>query len=92
MSFEGYVRVLDTNGFVLDLAEATLGELQREGHSWGGRLIVAVGSGLDGKRLPVQIDVPGRFSAPALIGPTDETVGKDRVVLEVLGHGPNPLT
>jgi hypothetical protein len=91
MSFNGYVRVLDANGFVLDLAEAELAEVDHEGHLWGGTLKVSAGSGLSGKRLPVTIDLPGRFSAPALIGPTERFEGKDRVVLEVLGNGPVPF-
>ena len=91
MSFEGYVRVLDANGHVLDLVEAALGDIDHEGHRWGGRMLVARGSGLAGKQLPVQLDVPGSFSALALIGPTGEEAGSDRIVLEVLGSGPNPF-
>ena len=91
MGFSGYVRVLDANGFVLDLVQADLAELDHEGHTWGGTLKVAPGSGLTGKRLPVTIDLPGSFNAPALIGPTDVVESKDSVVLEVLGHGPVPF-
>ncbi len=91
MGYEGYVRVLAANGEVLDLARASLGEIDHHGHAWGGQLIVAPGSALEGKFMPVTIDVPGRFSCPAIIKPSANGATKDGVILEVLGEGPNPL-
>ncbi len=91
MGYEGYVRVLAAGGEVLDLARASLGEIDHQGHTWGGRLFVAPGSALDGKFMPVTIDVPGKFAGPAIIKPSANGAGPDGVILEVLGEGPNPL-
>ena len=91
MGHEGYVRVLDGNGAVLDLVRASLAEIDHPGHAWGGRLWVAGGSALDGKVLLVTLDSPGKFTAPALIKPTGEETGDRQVVMDVLGHGPTPF-
>lgn len=93
MNFEGFVRVIDQGGgAVLDLVEATLGPIDHPGHTWGGRMLVYRGSGLAGKRIPVRLDVPGHFDAEALLQPTSETDGGERVVVNVLGAGPSPFT
>lgn len=91
MAFDGYVKVRTSDGSqVLDVVEAHLDTAEREGHHWGGVVRVSSGGGLVGKHLPVLIDAPGSFTAPALLGPA---VGRDDsfVTVEVLGTGPAPF-
>ncbi len=89
MSYNGYVRVIDSNRNILDVAEAALGTIDHPGHRWGGTLTVWTGGALDGKTMPVDLEVPGSFRASALLvpGPVD---GRQRR-MAVLGSGPSPF-
>jgi hypothetical protein len=89
MSYAGYVRVIDANENVLDVAEAALGELDHDGHSWGGVLKVSAGGGLDGKTMPVELEAPDVFRAAALLLPG--TSSGTMVDMQVLGEGPSPF-
>ena len=89
MSYQGYVRVIDANGNILDVAEASLGPIEHPGHRWGGTLTVWAGGALDGKAMPVDIEVPGSFRASALLVPGP--VLDRRRQMAVLGAGPSPF-
>lgn len=89
MGYTGYVRVIDANENILDVVEASLGEIEHDGHSWGGTLSVAAGGSLEGKTMPVDLAVPGLFRASILLlpGPTADGISK----MAVLGNGANPF-
>ena len=89
LSYAGYVRVIGENGNILDVAEASLGPIERPGHRWGGTLAVWSGGALDGKTIPVELEVPGSFRAPALLVPG--RVVDRRRHMSVLGDGPSPF-
>lgn len=89
MAYTGYVRVIDANQNVLDIAEADLGPIDHEGHSWGGTLTVSVGGALEGKTMPVDIEVPDSFRAGALLLPGPITGSTS--AMTVLGAGPIPF-
>ena len=89
MSYQGYVRVIDANGNILDVAEASLGAIEHPGHHWGGTLTVWTGGALDGMIMPVDLEVPGQFRASALIVPGP--VAQRRRQMAVLGAGPSPF-
>jgi hypothetical protein len=91
MGFDGYVKIRDSDGSqVLDIVVAHLTDVAVPGHRWTGTIEVSAGGGLDGKRLPVLIEAPGRFSAGAILGPTLSQDG-DQLSLSVLGTGPVPF-
>ncbi len=89
MSYTGYVRVIDANENILDVAEAALDVIDHQGHSWGGTLRVSAGGGLRGKTMPVDLEVPDLFRASVLLlpGPTADGIS----VMTVLGSGDIPL-
>ena len=89
MSYQGYLRVMDANNNILDIAEASLGNIDYPGHKWGGTLAVWTGGALDGKTMPVDLEVPGSFRAPALLIP-GPVQGRRRQI-SVLGTGDSPF-
>lgn len=89
MSYQGYVRVIGTNGNILDVAEASLGPIDHPGHRWGGTLTIWAGGALDGKTMPVELEVPGTFRASALLVP-GEVLDRRRSI-SVLGADPSPF-
>ena len=90
MSYQGYVRVIGEGGNILDVAEASLGEIDLPGHRWGGTLTVWSGGALDGKTMMVELEVPDSFRATALLVP-GPVAGRQRQV-SVLGSGKPPFT
>ncbi len=89
MSYQGYLRVIDANGNILDVAEASLGHIEHPGHRWGGTLVVWTGGALDGKAMPVELEVPGEFRASALLVPGP--IQGRRRQMTVLGAGASPF-
>ena len=89
MSYDGYVRVIDAEENILDVAEASLGPIDHPGHRWGGTLTVWSGGALDGKTMPVDLEVPGSFRVSALLVPGP--VLDRRRQMAVLGSGPSPF-
>lgn len=89
MGYQGYVRVRDANENILDVAEASLGDIDHPGHRWGGTLVVWTGGALDGKTMPVDLEVPGSFRAAALLVPGP--VQGRRRQMAVLGAGTSPF-
>ena len=89
MSYQGYVRVIGANENILDVAEASLGDIDHPGHRWGGTLVVWAGGALDGKTMPVDLEVPGSFRAAALLVPGP--VQGRRRQMAVLGAGDSPF-
>ncbi len=91
MAFDGYVKIRNSDGSqVLDIVEAHLTNEGVEGHTWTGVVKISKGGGLHGKHLPVVIEAPGVFSAPALLGPELDDSG-GFVSVSVLGAGPAPF-
>lgn len=91
MGFDGYVKIRNSDGSqVLDIVPAHLTDEAVPGHRWTGTIDVSVGGGLHGKHLPVVIEAPGQFSAPAFLGPVVAERG-DQLSLSVLGSGPVPF-
>ena len=89
MSYQGYVRVIGANENILDVAEASLGHIDHPGHRWGGTLVVWTGGALDGKTMPVELEVPGSFRASALLVPGPVEGRRRRMA--VLGAGGSPF-
>ena len=89
MTYDGYVRVIGANGNILDVAEASLGPIDHSGHRWGGTLTVWTGGALDGKTMPVDLEVPGSFRASALLVPGPILERRRQMV--VLGAGASPF-
>ena len=81
--------MIDAQGNILDVAEAALGPIEHPGHSWGGVMAVWAGGALDGKTMPVDLEVPDAFRASALLIPGPVVERRRRVT--VLGAGPPPF-
>ena len=89
MSYTGYVRVIDANENILDVAEVALDRIDHQGHTWGGTLKVSAGGALDGKTLPIDLEVPDAFRASALLVPGPSNAGITEMT--VLGIGDSPF-
>ncbi len=91
MAFNGDVKILSSDGKeVLDIVEAHLSDEPADGHRWSGRVSISRGGALEGKRMPVVIEAPDMFSAPAILGAVLDQ--SDSVVsVAVLGNGPVPF-
>ena len=89
MRYAGYVRVIDDNENILDVAEVSLDVIDHQGHSWGGTLRVSAGGGLRGKAMSVDLEVPDLFRASVLLlpGPTTDGISE----MTVLGTGAIPF-
>lgn len=82
--FQGPVRVLGDDGILLTTGSATL-ERDPEMGNWKGRLVTFNGTGVAGKALVVELEIPGNGSGRAQLTP--HSVEGDRAISEVVGYG-----
>ncbi len=88
-SYEGPVRILGgDDGILLTTGQVTL-ELDPDMHSWRGVVQTLVGTGVAGKALVVQLQIPEGGSGRAQLTPLRE-VG-ERSQSTVTGLGPPPF-
>ncbi len=84
-SFQGPVRILGGDGILLTTGSATL-ELDPEMGNWKGSLRTFNGTGVAGKALVVELEIPGNGKGRAQLTP--HSVVGDQAVSEVVGYGP----
>ncbi len=83
--FEGPVRVFGGDGILLTTGSATLEHDPGMGN-WRGRLATLNGTGVAGKALVVELEIPGQGRGRAQLVP--ERVEGDLAISDVVGLGP----
>jgi hypothetical protein len=69
-SFTGRARILDPNGFLVDVGRAELNRLDPESAStWGGRIRLFVNAALASKSMESILELENGNRARALVGP-----------------------
>jgi hypothetical protein len=84
-SFEGPVRVFGDDGILLTTGSAAL-ETDPLMGSWRGRLATLNGTGVAGKALVVELEIPGDGRGRAQLVP--DRVDGDLAISDVVGLGP----
>jgi hypothetical protein len=87
-SFQGAVRVLGGDGILLTTGSATL-IADPEMGSWNGALETLRGTGVAGKALVVELEIPGNGRGRAQLTP--DGVNGDKAISQVVGLGPQPF-
>jgi hypothetical protein len=87
-SFQGPVRVYGGDGILLTTGDATL-EIDEEMGNWRGSLATLDGTGVAGKALVVEIEIPGEGRGRAQLTP--HGVNGDWAFSAVVGLGPKPF-
>jgi hypothetical protein len=87
-TFRGPVRVFGGDGILLTTGSADL-KTDVEMGSWKGSLVTLNGTGVAGKALVVELEIPGDGRGRAQLTP--ESVNGDRAVSAVIGLGPQPF-
>ncbi len=83
-AFQGPVRVLGDDGILLTTGSATL-EPDPEMGNWKGSLATLNGTGVAGKALVVELEIPGNGKGRAQLTP--HSIDGDRAISEVVGYG-----
>jgi hypothetical protein len=86
-TFQGPVRILDENGFLLAVALADLG-YDEGSHNWVGELELVPGTGVAGKALVVDLEIDGTRGR-AQLKPISNDGAQARSSL--VGLGPQPF-
>lgn len=84
-SFEGPVRILGDDGTLLTVGSASLSSDPGQGN-WSGKLETLNGTGVAGKALVVELEIPGNGKGRAQLTP--DGVRQDRAISSVVGLGP----
>lgn len=84
-SFQGPVRVMGGDGILLTTGSATLASDPEMG-GWTGTLETLKGTGVAGKALVVEIEIPGNGRGRAQLTP--DTVNGDMAISQVVGLEP----
>ena len=87
-SFQGPVRVYGGDGILLTTGDAAL-ETDQEMGNWKGSLTTLNGTGVAGKALVVEIEIPGDGKGRAQLTP--DAVNGDWAISAVVGLGPQPF-
>ena len=87
-SFQGPVRVYGGDGILLTTGSATL-ETDLDMGNWKGSLVTLNGTGVAGKALVVELEIPGDGKGRAQLTP--DGVTGDRAISAVVGLGPKPF-
>ena len=90
-SYQGILRVMDPNGFLLDIGSAGLQIIDSARRTWGGELTVSRGSCLDKKSLTTLVETTDGTRSLAQIGPTDRADPGRFVKMDVVGLGEAPF-
>ncbi len=83
-TFQGPVRVLGDDGILLTTGSATL-ESDPVMGNWKGSLTTFNGTGVAGKALVVELEIPGNGRGRAQLTP--HSIEGDRAISEVVGYG-----
>ncbi|MGH8916313.1 MAG: hypothetical protein ACRDZM_17585 [Acidimicrobiia bacterium] len=84
-SFQGPVRVMGDDGILLTTGSATLAGDPEMG-TWSGTLETLKGTGVAGKALVVEIEIPGNGRGRAQLTP--HSVNGDKAISQVVGLEP----
>jgi hypothetical protein len=84
-TFQGPVRVLGSDGILLTTGLASL-ETDLEMGGWKGTLETLRGTGVAGKALVVELEIPGNGKGRAQLTPEGEN--GDRAIFSVVSLGP----
>jgi len=84
-SFEGAVRVLGDDGILLTTGAANLASDVEMGN-WGGTLTTYNGTGVAGKALVVELEIPGGGKGKAQLTP--DGINGEMAISQVIGLGP----
>jgi len=86
-TFEGRARILDPDGFLVDVGKASLEREDPEsGRRWSGTLRVFVGASLANKTMEAVLELDDGRSGRALVGPrVGEIVDGELIMLKVVG-------
>jgi hypothetical protein len=87
-SYQGPVRVFGGDGILLTTGLATL-ETDPDMGNWRGSLETLRGTGVAGKALVVELEIPGGATGRAQLTPASEA--GDRATSEVVGFGTQPF-
>jgi len=69
-TFTGRARILDTNGFLVDVGKAQLTRSDPEtGATWGGTVRLFINAALATKTMPAILELENGQRAKALVGP-----------------------
>lgn len=90
-SYQGPVRILDTNGWLLTVGMADLALTDPVTQSWGGTVTVFRGSSVEGKSLTALLELPTGVRAKAQLGAEEREAGSDLVAVKVVGLEPPPF-
>jgi hypothetical protein len=85
-SFQGPVRVLGSDGILLTTGLASL-EMDSEMGGWKGTLETLKGTGVAGKALVVDLEIPGNGKGRAQLTPDGEN--GDKAISSVVSLGPS---
>ena len=85
-NYQGPVRILDTNGWLLTVGMADLAVTDPRTEAWGGTVTVFRGAAVDGKSLTVLLEVSDGTRAKAQLGADEAPAGApDLVAVKVVG-------
>jgi hypothetical protein len=87
-TFQGPVRVYGGDGILLTTGSADL-VTDHDMGNWKGRLTTLNGTGVAGKALIVELEIPGDGRARAQLTP--ESVGGGMAISSVVGLSPQPF-
>jgi hypothetical protein len=87
-SFEGAVRIVGDDGILLTVGSAALASDPANG-TWRGTLQTLKGTGVAGKALVVELEIPGDGKGRAQLTPNG--LNGDLAISHVAGLGPQPF-
>ncbi len=91
-SYQGPVRILDTNGWLLTVGMADLAVTDPLTQAWGGKVTVFRGSAIEGKSLTVLLEFPDGARGKAQLGAEESAADTpDMVAVKVVGLEPPPF-
>lgn len=89
--YHGILRVMDPNGFLLDIGAADLRIIEPERGSWSGELTVSKGSCIDRKSLTALVETADGTRSLAQISPCGQSERGRFITMNVAGLGEAPF-
>ncbi len=90
-TFQGPVRILDPNGWLLTVGVADLSVTDPALGTWGGTVTVFRGSAIEGKSLTAVLRFPDGRQARVQLGAEETEAGRDMIAVKVVGLDPPPF-
>ena len=90
-SYQGTLRVMDPNGFLLDIGASALQINNQERRTWDGELTVSRGSCLDRKSLTALVETSDGVRSLAQISPAPGFERGPFIKMSVAGLGEAPF-